>query len=120
MLGGKTILVDMKVVQGPLYLNMIISNDCVHAMKVVVYMLFRVMHFPHNQIIVTIYQLASKNHHPNSTLSHVSIYIFLLFRWNLPPPWVNFVESYPQCLIVFEKDPLFACLHYREKGLYNW
>jgi hypothetical protein len=66
-LGGKTILVDVIVVQGPLDFNMLLGCDYVYAMNVVVSTLFRVMHFPHNGSIVTIDQLASDNHHPNST-----------------------------------------------------
>jgi hypothetical protein len=56
------------VVQGPLYFNMLLRRDYVYAMNAVVSTLFRVMHFPHNGSIVTINQLASNNHHPNSTL----------------------------------------------------
>jgi hypothetical protein len=67
-LGGKTVLVDVIVVQGPLDFNMLLGRDYVYAMNVVVSMLFRVMHFPHNGSIVTIDQLASDNHHPNSVL----------------------------------------------------
>jgi hypothetical protein len=67
-LGGNTIRVDVIVVQGPLYFNMILRRDYVYAMNAVASMLFRVMHFPHNGIIVTIDQLASDNHHPNLVL----------------------------------------------------
>jgi hypothetical protein len=41
-------------------------------MNVVVSMLFRVMHFPHNGRIVTIDQLAYDNHHPYSNLDHAT------------------------------------------------
>jgi hypothetical protein len=67
-LGGKTILVDVIVVQGPLDFNMLLGRDYVYDMNVVVSTLFRVMHFPHNGSIVTIDQLAYDNHHPNSVL----------------------------------------------------
>ena len=46
------------VVQGPLDFNMLLRRDYVYAMKLVVSMLFRVMHFPHDGNIVTIYQLS--------------------------------------------------------------
>jgi hypothetical protein len=67
-LGGNTVLVDFIVVQGPLDFNMLLGHDYVYAMNVVVSTLFWVMHFPHNGSIVTVDQLASDNHHPNSTL----------------------------------------------------
>ena len=53
-LGGKTILVNVIVVQGPLYFNMLLGSDYVYAMNVVVSTLFWVMHFHHNGSIVTI------------------------------------------------------------------
>jgi hypothetical protein len=67
-LGGKTILVDVIVVQGPLDFNLLLVRDYVYAMNVVVSTLFRVMHFPHNGSIVTMDQVESDNHHPNSAL----------------------------------------------------
>jgi hypothetical protein len=67
-LGGKIVLVDAIVVQGPLDFNMLLRRDSVYAMNVIVSTLFWVMNFPHNGSIVTIDQLASDNHHPNSTL----------------------------------------------------
>lgn len=67
-LGGKTVLIDMMVVDSPLDFNMLLGRDYVYAMNAVVSSLFRVMCFPHNGNIVTIDQLASDNHHPNSTL----------------------------------------------------
>jgi hypothetical protein len=69
-LGGKIVLVDVIVVQGPLDFNMLLRHDYVYAMNVVVSTLFRVMHFPHNRRIVTTDQLAYDNHHPNSTLDY--------------------------------------------------
>ena len=71
-LGWKTVLVNVIVVQGPLYFNMLLGHDYVYAMNIVVSTLFWVMHFPHNGSIVTIDKLASDNHHPNSTLFHTS------------------------------------------------
>ena len=72
-LGGNTILVDVIVVQGPLYFNMLLGHDYVYAMNVVVSMLFKVMHFPHNGSIITIDQPTSDNHHLNSTLVQASL-----------------------------------------------
>ena len=57
-LGGKTICIDVMVVQGPLDFNLLLGRDYVYAMKAVVSTLFRVMHFPHDGNIVTIDQLS--------------------------------------------------------------
>jgi hypothetical protein len=67
-LAGKIFLVDVIVVQGPLYFNMLLRCDYVYALNVVVSTLFRVIHFPHTGSIFTIDQLASDNIHPNSVL----------------------------------------------------
>ena len=53
-LGGKTICIDVMVVQGPLDFNLLLGCDYVYTMKFVVSTLFRVMHFPHDGNIVTI------------------------------------------------------------------
>ena len=57
-LGGKTICIDVMVVQVPIELNLLLGRDYVYAMKVVVSTLFRVIHFPHDGKIVTIDQLS--------------------------------------------------------------
>ena len=57
-LGGKTVCIDVMVVQVPLDFNLFLGRDYVHAMKTVVYKLFRVMHFPHDGNIVTIDQIS--------------------------------------------------------------
>ena len=46
------------VVQGPLDFNLFLGRDYVYVMKNVVSTLFRVMCFPHDGNIVTIYQLS--------------------------------------------------------------
>ena len=64
-LGGKTGSIDVMVVQGPLYFNLLLGHDYVYAMKAVVSTLFRVMHFPHDGKIVTIDPLSfvTPDHH---------------------------------------------------------
>ena len=57
-LGGKTVCIDVMVVQGPLDFNLLLGHDYVYAMNAVVSTLFRVMHFPHEGKIVTIDQLS--------------------------------------------------------------
>jgi hypothetical protein len=115
MLGGKTVLVDLLVVPGPLDFNMLLGHDYVYAMNVVVSMLFHVMHFPHNGSIVTIDQLSSDNHHPSWTLAQVSPLYVPSVRVDSSPPWVNYVASYPWCSIASEKDPLQSCWPSRDK-----
>ena len=46
-LGGKTVCIDVMVVQGPLDFNLLLGRDYVYAMKVVVSTLVRVMYFDH-------------------------------------------------------------------------
>ena len=57
-LGGKTVCIDVMVVQGPLYFNLLLGCDYVYAMKSIVSTLFIAMHFPHDGKIVTIDQLS--------------------------------------------------------------
>ena len=61
MLGGKTIYIEVMVVQGPLDFNFILVHDYNYYMKDIVSTLFQVMHFPHNKNIVTINQLSLVN-----------------------------------------------------------
>ena len=63
-LGGEIVL----VVLGPLEFNMLLGNDYVYDRNVVLSTLFWLTHFPHNGSIITIKQLTSDNHHPNSML----------------------------------------------------
>jgi hypothetical protein len=102
-LGGKIVLIDVIMVQGPLDFNMLLGRDCVYAMNVVVFMLFQLMHFPHNGSIFTIDQIASDNHHPNSELVKAShLYVpSVCVDSNLP--WINYVASYPRCSIASKK-----------------
>ena len=53
-LEGKTVCIDVMIVQGPLDFNLLLGRDYVYAMKVVVFTLFRVIHFPHDGNIVTV------------------------------------------------------------------
>jgi hypothetical protein len=103
-LGGKTVRVDVIVVQGPLDFNMILGRDYVYAMKDVVSTLFRVMHFPHNGSIVTIDQLASYNHHPNSKLVQASPLYIPSVRVESTLPRVNYVASYPCVQLLLRRN----------------
>ena len=61
-LGGKTVCIDVMVVQGPLDFNLLLGCDYVYAMKAVVSTLFRVMHFPYDGKIMTIDWLSFVTH----------------------------------------------------------
>ena len=100
-LGEKTFLVDVIMVQGPLDFNMILGNDYVYSMNVVVSMLFRVMHFPHNGSIVIIDQLEYDSHHPNLVLFQNTPLHVPSVCVDSTPPQVNYVASYPRCSIAF-------------------
>jgi hypothetical protein len=57
-LGGKTIFIDVMVVQDPLDFSLLLGRDYVYAMKPIVSNLFRVISFPHNGRVVTVDQLS--------------------------------------------------------------
>jgi hypothetical protein len=68
------------------------------------------MHFPHNGSIFTINQLESDNHHPNSTLFQTTPLHIPSVPVDSTLPWVNYVASYPRCLISSEQEPLQSCV----------
>jgi hypothetical protein len=102
-LGGNIVLVNILVVSGPLDFNILLGHDYVYEMNVVVSTLFRVMHFPHNESIVTIEQLSSDNPHHISALAQVSPLYVPSFRIDSSLPQVNYVVSYPRCSIMLIK-----------------
>jgi hypothetical protein len=57
-LGGKTIFIDVMVVQEPLYFSLLLGQDYVYAMKSIVSTLFCVIYFPHDGRVVTVDQLS--------------------------------------------------------------
>jgi hypothetical protein len=113
-LGGKIVHVDVIVVQGPLDFNMLLEHDYVYAMNVVVSILFWVMHFPHSGSIVTIDQMESDNHHPNSALVQDTPLYAPSVHVDSTPPQVNYVASYPRCSIVSEQEPVQSCFPSRD------
>jgi hypothetical protein len=56
-LGGKTIFIDVMVVQDPLDFALLLGRDYVYAMKAIVSTLFCVIYFPHDGRVVTVDQL---------------------------------------------------------------
>jgi len=73
-LGGKTVYIDVMVIQGPLDFNLLLGRDYVYVMGALVSSLFRVVCFPHEGIILTIVQLSFIGHQatPLQPSSHIS------------------------------------------------
>jgi hypothetical protein len=61
-LGGKTVFIDIMVVQDPLDFSLLLGRDYVYAMKAIVSTLFRVLSFPHDGRVVTVDQLSFIDH----------------------------------------------------------
>jgi hypothetical protein len=57
-LGGKTIFIDVMVIQDPLDFSLLLGRDYVYAMEAIVSTLFRVIYFPHDGRVVTVDQLS--------------------------------------------------------------
>jgi hypothetical protein len=57
-LGGKTVFIDVMLVQDPLDFDLLLGKDYVYAMKAIVSTLFHVIYFPHDGRMVTIDQLS--------------------------------------------------------------
>jgi hypothetical protein len=99
-LGGKTVFIDVMVVQDPLDFSLLLGRDYVYAMKAIVSTLFCVISFPHDGRVVTIDQLsfidpawiASLN---GSCMQTVS-----------PPPQVNYVALSPMDSTSDDLDPI--------------
>ena len=73
-LGGKTIAIEVKVVDAPLDYNLLLDRNWMYSMQAVASSLFRVVIFPFNGKIVTIDQTSFKNP-PVTTSSGASISI---------------------------------------------
>jgi hypothetical protein len=99
-LGGKTVFIDVMVVQDPLDFSLLLGRDYVYAMKAIVSTLFHVISFPHDGRVVTVDQLsfidpawiASLN---GSCMQTVS-----------PPPQVNYVALSPMASTSDDLDPV--------------
>jgi hypothetical protein len=57
-LGGKTVFIDVMVVQDPLDFSLLLGRDYAYAMKAIFSTLFRVISFPHDGRVVTVDQLS--------------------------------------------------------------
>jgi hypothetical protein len=70
-LGGKTILIDIEVINAQLDYNILLGRSYMYAMKAVASSVFRTIMFPHNGKIVTIDQVSHYDPNPSSNLDNI-------------------------------------------------
>jgi hypothetical protein len=99
-LGGKTVFIDVMVVQDPLYFYLLLGRDYVYAMKALVSTLFRVISFPHDGRIVTIDQFSFIS--PDWVTSLSGSYMQTVS----PPSHVNYVALSPMTSTSDDLDPV--------------
>jgi hypothetical protein len=103
-LGGKTVFIDIIVVQDPLYFDLLLGHDYVYAMKAIVSTLFRVIYFPHDGRIVTIDQLLFVG--PDLTINSMNSLNGSYMQSVSPLPQVNYVALSPMPFVVDVDEPL--------------
>jgi hypothetical protein len=99
-LGGKTVFIDVMVVQDPLDFSLLLGRDYVYAMKAIVSTLFRVISFPHDGRVVTVDQLSFID--PTWIASLNGSYMQTVS----PPPQVNYVALSPMASTSDDLDPV--------------
>jgi hypothetical protein len=92
-LGGKTVFIDVMVVQDPLDFDLLLGRDYVYAMKAIVSTLFRVISFPHDGRMVTIDQLSFVG--PDLTINPMTSLNGSYMQSVSPLPQVNYVALSP-------------------------
>jgi hypothetical protein len=70
-LEGKTILIDIEVIDAPLDYNILLGRTYMYAMKAVASSVFRTIMFPHNGKIVTIDQVTHYEPNPSASLDNI-------------------------------------------------
>jgi hypothetical protein len=70
-LGGKTVLIDIEVIEAPLEYNILLGRTYMYAMKAVASSIFRTIMFPHNGKIVTIDQVTHYEPNPSASLDNI-------------------------------------------------
>jgi hypothetical protein len=70
-LGGKTILIDIEVINAPLDYNILFGRSYMYTMKVVASSVFQKMMFPHNGKIVTIDQVSHYEPNPSANIDNM-------------------------------------------------
>jgi hypothetical protein len=88
-LGGKTVIIDVMVVQYPLDFTLLLGWDYVYDMKAIVSTLFRVISFLHDGRMVTIDQLSFVG--PDLTINSMNSLHGSYMQTVSSLPWVNYV-----------------------------
>jgi hypothetical protein len=101
-LEGKTVFIDVMVVQDPLDFSLLLGRDYVYAMKYIVSTLFRVISFPHNGRMVTIDQLSFVG--PDLTINSMNSLHGLYMQMVSSLPQVNYVALSPMPSTADEND----------------
>jgi hypothetical protein len=70
-LGGKTMLIDIEVINTPLDYNIMFGHSYMYAMKAVASSVFRTMMFPHNRKIITIDQVSYYEPNPSANIDKI-------------------------------------------------
>jgi hypothetical protein len=99
-LAGKTVFIDVMVVQDPLDFSLLLGRDYVYAMKAIVSTLFRVISFPHDGWVVIVDQLSFID--PAWIASLNGSYMQMVS----PPPQVNYVALSPMASTSDDLDPV--------------
>jgi hypothetical protein len=99
-LGGKTVFIDVMVVQDPLDFTLLLGRDYVYAMKAIVSTFFRVISFPHDGWVVTVDQLSFID--PTWIASLNGSYM----KTVSPLPHVNYVALSPMTSTSDDLDPV--------------
>jgi hypothetical protein len=68
---GKTILIDIEVINAPLNYNILFVHSYMYAMKAVASSVFQMMMFPHNRKIITIDQVLHYEPNPSSNINNI-------------------------------------------------
>jgi hypothetical protein len=96
-LGGKTILIDIEVIDAPLDYKILFERSYMYAMKVVASSMFFTMVFPHNRNIITIDQVLHYEPNPSSNIDNILPFV------NTNPDAYPLIEMGPGIF----KDPSF-------------
>jgi hypothetical protein len=99
-LGGKTVFIDVMVVQDPLDFALLLGRDYVYAMKYIVSTLFHVISFPHDGRVMTVDQLSFIDPALISSLN--GSYMQMVS----PLPQVNYVALSPMPSTSDDLDPV--------------
>ena len=104
ILGGKTLFIDVMVVQDPVDFDLLLGRDYFYAMKDIVSTLFHVISFPHNGRMVTIDQLSFVG--CDLTINPMPSLNGPYMQSVSPMPQVNYVALSPMTSTSDDLDPL--------------